>query len=211
MTPIPRPAPSSRSGPTGDRVGTPDPPTRRSALAPGPTVAAWKRPWPTSSSVLKPACTADGRRSRLRLPSAVHAGFSTELEVGQGLFHAATVGPGARAERLVGGSGVPTRSPVGPLLDDRAGLGIGIIGNDEILPAGDLHRPEVDLESQVATALGGDDIALGHPPDRPRPVVAQELGTLRGMGGATPPRDPLALGRPLAHTCLLYTSDAADE
>src|SRR5674476_1567311 len=112
MTPIPRPAPSSRSGPTGDRVGT----------------------------------------------------------------------------------------PVGPLRDDGAGRGIGVIGNDEVLPAGNLQRPEVDLESQVTTPLGDDDLTLGHPLDRPRPVVTHELGTLRGLGGATPPRDPLALGRPFAHT-----------
>ncbi|MGZ3406492.1 MAG: hypothetical protein ACXVAN_08635, partial [Polyangia bacterium] len=44
-----------------------------------------------------------------------------------------------------------------PLLDHGAGRGIVVIGNGEVLPAGDLQRPEADLERKVAKLLAALD------------------------------------------------------
>src|SRR5665811_1590130 len=155
MMPIPRPVRSSRSGPTGDRVGTPDPPTRRSALAPGPTVPAWKRPWPTSSSLLKPACTADSRaagRRELVWPSGRIAGVQTHIVLGE---VAPVHGPGAVRDAKVNADPDLIQAQVG--LHRRQRGAVRLVGVDLDPAKGDAHPLGHDVKVVLALADGHGD------------------------------------------------------
>src|SRR5680860_1177525 len=143
MTPILPPAPSSRSGPTGDRAGTPDPSTRRSALAPRPTATASKRPWPTSSSLLKPACTSDcwaGRSGRV-------AGVQAHIVLGE---VTSIHGPGAVRDAELDPDPDLIQAQVGP--NCRQCGAVRLVGVDLDPAEGDAHPLGLDVKVVLALA-----------------------------------------------------------